>query len=78
MTTLSDPKVSRLELLTNLHSQGMTDLQISNYLNDREMYTPSGKKYYPELVYGTRKKYKNRKIRQQQNKKEITKIDIHF
>jgi len=34
----------------------MSDQQIADYLNDKNIKTPTGLSYYPELVFVTRRK----------------------
>jgi len=46
----------RHRLILDLHSKGYTDTEISDYLNENNILTPTGKKYYFELVSVTRKK----------------------
>jgi len=53
---LSESRTNRLELIEKLHNEGLTDRQISEYLNERGMKTPRNKEYYPELVFVTRMK----------------------
>jgi hypothetical protein len=42
---------------------GLNSVQIANYLNERGILTPSGKMYYPKLVWVTHNKFKHRAIR---------------
>lgn len=60
-----DPKrVRRLELLTELHNQGVSDRQISNLFNFVDLRTPQGKPYSPNNIWMTREKWNLRKIRE--------------
>jgi len=52
----------------------MTDKEISEYLNKQSIKTPQNLNYYPELVFVTRKKYKNRKIREKDSSWVIDRI----
>ena len=61
---LSPERVRRLELLEQLHAQGVTDQQISDWFNDIGLTTPQGKKYTYENVWVTRKKWALRQIRE--------------
>ena len=62
----------------DLHVQGLTDVQISNYLNDKGIKTPKGKKYYYELVWVTRNKSNKRNDRSYERKIELTKLNIYY
>lgn len=44
----------------DLHNDGYTDKEISDYLNNQNIKTPTGKDYYYELVFVTRKKIQRR------------------
>ena len=57
-------RVRRLKLISSLHLSGLTDLQISNLFNDLGIRTPQGKSYTSSLVWVTRKKWNNRKLRE--------------
>ena len=61
---LSPEKVRRLELLRQLHEQGVTDQQISDWFNNIGLTTPKGKKYTYENVSATRKKWALRQMRE--------------
>ncbi len=38
----------------------MSNREISDYLNSKQLKTPKGNRYYPNLIWGTLKKYNNR------------------
>ena len=57
-------RVRRLKLISSLYLSGLTDLQISNLFNDLGIRTPQGKSYTSSLVWVTRKKWNNRKLRE--------------
>lgn len=61
---LNPKSVRRLELLSELHDQGVTDRQISEWFNSIELLTPQGKRYSKENVWVTRKKWTQRKVRE--------------
>ena len=64
-TPYLDPKrVRRLELLSELHKQGVTDGQMSLWFNDLGILTPQNKQYTPSLIWITRKKWEQRKVRE--------------
>ncbi len=55
---LDDKRVQRLEFIKTLSDEGMTNREISDFLNSLEIKTPKGKSYYPNLIWSTLKKYK--------------------
>ena len=60
---LSPDRVRRLELLSELYDQGLSDKQISQLFNRIELTTPQNKTYTPSLVWITRKKWRVRQLR---------------
>jgi hypothetical protein len=50
----------RHRLIEQLHESGLSDKQIASELNRRGITTPSGKQYYQELVFVTRRKLRMR------------------
>jgi len=69
---LNESRRDRLDLIYQLHLDGWSNLDISNYLNDNNILTPTGKKYYPNLIWSTLHKYKRRLDR----KKNYRVVDI--
>ena len=64
-TPYLDPnRIRRLELLSELHDQGVSDKQISMWFNLIGLPTPQGKPYSPPNVWVTRKKWNLRKVRE--------------
>ena len=61
---LSPQRVRRLELLCQLHDQGLSDQNISQWFNMIDLRTPRGKKYTPKNVWVSRKKWISRKQRE--------------
>ena len=57
---LSPSQQERLLLINGLFKQGFSASDIADYLNRHDLSTPSGKTYYPELVWVTNKKFSNR------------------
>lgn len=53
----------RLELISELSLRGLSDRQISDYLNARNIISPRGVPYTPKLIWVTLKKYNARKRR---------------
>ena len=62
--SLNPDRVQRLEILTKLHNQGLIDKQIADWFNDLGFTTPHGKRYTPKLIWVTRKKWLERKTRE--------------
>jgi len=50
---LSQGQQDRHELIQKLHEDGFSDADIADYLNERNIKTPTDKKYYQELVWVT-------------------------
>jgi DNA-binding transcriptional MerR regulator len=78
---LSIPVISlgqqeRLELIQKLHKEGFSDADIAEYMNERNMKTPTSKKYYQELVWVTRNKFLKRNLRKKDLSCEIK--NVHF
>ena len=57
---LDDYKLNRLKLIKSLSDDGMSTVEISDYLNHQNIKTPTGLSYYPKLVWMTLFKYKRR------------------
>jgi DNA-binding transcriptional MerR regulator len=49
-----------LELINTLSDEGMSNKEISEFLNSMGIKTPKGKDYYPKLIWVTLKKYRKR------------------
>ncbi len=60
MISLNEGRFDRLEYIYKLHNDGWSSVDISNHLNERCIPTPTGKRYYPKLVWVTLSKYKKR------------------
>ena len=63
LNILPDGREERHEVIQHLHERGLNDRQIAYELNATGVVTPKGLKYYPELVFVTRRKSANRKKR---------------
>ena len=61
---LSPERVRRLQMLEEIHNQGVTDKQISALFNQIGLTTPNNKSYSPKLIWVTRKKWNLRKFRE--------------
>ncbi len=64
MNYLKDERTQRMSLIEELHEKGMSDRDISKYLNREGLKTPRNRNYYRELVFVTRKKIERRKNRE--------------
>lgn len=62
---LKQDQEHRLFTIKELFENGLSAKQIADHLNDRNHRTPSGKKYYPELVWVTNNKFIKRLQRRQ-------------
>ena len=60
LNTLSSEQEDRHALMKSLHESGLNSAQIADELNARGILTPKGLRYYPELVFVTRRKFENR------------------
>ena len=62
--------------IDKLHEEGMTNKEISNYLNSRNIKTPTGKEYTRQLIgmYF----YKSRKIDRRLKHSELKLTNIRF
>ena len=57
---LNDDRLDRLKLIKHLLDSGMSNKEITEYLNRHNIKTPKGLAYYPKLVWVTLSKYKRR------------------
>ena len=53
----------RLNLISDLHEKGLSNNDISDYLNTRGILSPRTHKYSQKLIWGTLKKIKDRSNR---------------
>ena len=61
MFYLNPKRKQRLELIYDLHLQGSSNKEISDYLNSKNLKTfRTRKQYTPKLIWMTINKYKNR------------------
>ena len=73
LNVIPEGRQERHQLIDTLYRSGFSDKQIASELNRRGIKTPSGKDYYFELVFVTRRKMRLRKERQLA---KITVMDI--
>ena len=71
ISVIPQDRLGRLILINKLHSDGLNDREISDYLNSKNIKTPKGKTYYSELVFVTRSKFEKRNIRKKEFSYEI-------
>lgn len=76
MNYLPDERTQRISLIEKLHNDGMSDRDISEYLNRQGLKTPRNRYYYPELVFVTRKKNEKRKNREKDKDWDLDGIGI--
>ena len=69
---IQNERLKRLELIYSLHKKGLSNKDISEYLNNKNFKTfRTNDIYTPKLIWTTLKKYKNRLLR---NKDTIIQI----
>ena len=69
---IRNERLKRLELIYNLHIKGLSNREISEYLNNKNLKTfRTNNIYTPKLIWVTLKKYKIRLLR---NKDSIIQI----
>jgi hypothetical protein len=76
LNLIPDRQQERHRLIEQLHESGLSDKQIASELNRRGVLTPSGKEYYQELVFVTRRKLRMRAERY--TLPQLIVSDIHF
>ena len=69
MFRIGNERLKRLDLIYNLHKNGLTNKEICEYLTSRKLKTFRTKiEYTPKLIWGTIQKFKKRL---QRNKDKI-------
>ena len=53
----------RLRLIEHLYNQGFNSVQISDYMNETGIVSPTGLRYNPTLIWVTHDKFQKRKKR---------------
>ena len=74
LNVIPDGRLEKVQLIDALYRKGWNSVEIANYLNERAVLTPSGKQYYPKLVWATQSKFKRRAFRQRNYDIEIDQI----
>jgi len=65
-------------LIESLFESAHTDKQIAEILNERKILTPRGGKYYYELVFVTRRKFRLRKEREKEKNCVVSNLKLHL
>ena len=71
---ISEDKTDRHKIISELCNDGFSDKQISEYLNQHQINTPTGLEYYPRLIWITRKKIRKIKERSVDIKSNLSEI----
>ena len=74
LSDIQEENQYRHRLILELHSKGYTDTEISNFLNENDILTPTGKLYYFNLVSVTRRKLRMREIKKTTFSYELSKL----
>ena len=65
---IRNERLKRLELIYNLHIKGLSNKEISEFLNNKNLKTfRTNDSYTPKLIWMTLKKYKIRLLRNKNN-----------
>ena len=60
---IPERQIFRLDLISDLHAKGLSNSQISDYLNQREILSPRDHEYTQKLIWVTLKKIQDRNNR---------------
>lgn len=63
LNVIPDGRLERLKLIDALYQKGWNSVEIAKHLNEQGILSPSGKAYYPKLVWVTHHKFKQRATR---------------
>ncbi len=74
LNLIPDERVERHKLIVQLHESGLDDREIAEVLNLNGIRTPTGRTYYQELVFVTRRKIRLRESRQTGNAMKIQNV----
>jgi hypothetical protein len=75
---LPEDRSDRLQLIESLFESGHTDKRIAEIMNERKILTPKGSKYYYQLVFVTRRKFRLRKEREKEKDIVIKNLKLHI
>jgi hypothetical protein len=74
LNLIPDERVKRHQLLLQLHEAGLDDREIAEFFNLSGIRTPTGKTYYKELVFVTRRKICLRETRKSREEMSVQNI----
>ena len=60
---IPEDQLKRLLLIETLYERGLNSVQISDFLNNNQIPTPTNRSYSPKLVWVTHDKFQKRKQR---------------
>lgn len=75
LNLIPERRQERHQIIESLYLSGLNDKQIASKLNQRGIKTPSGKDYYCELVFVTRRKLR---LRKERHLAKVTVMDIRL
>ena len=75
---ISEDKTDRHKIISKLCNDGFSDKEISEYLNEHQINTPTGLEYYPRLIWITRKKMRKMEKRSLDVNSNITEIGFYI
>jgi hypothetical protein len=75
LSVIPEGRQERHQIIESLYSSGLNDKYIASELNQRGIKTPSGKDYYYELVFVTRRKMR---LRKEGHSMKVTVMDIRL
>lgn len=75
LNLIPERRQERHQIIESLYLSGLNDKQIASELNQRGIKTPSGKDYYYELVFVTRRKLR---LRKERHLARVTVMDIRL
>lgn len=78
LNVIPDGRMERLQMIDALYQKGLNSVEIASQLNERGVRTPSGKAYYPKLVWVTQNKFKRRTARKLGIEPQIGKLTFNL
>ena len=75
---MPEDRSDRHQLIESLYESGHTDKQIAEILNERKILSPRGEKYYSELVFVTRQKFRLRKEREKEKDCVVSNLKMNL
>ena len=74
LNLIPDERVERHKMIVQLHESGLDDREIAEFFNLSGIRTPTGKTYYKELVFVTRRKICLRETRKSREEMSVQNI----